>query len=335
MRRFLFAAFLLAGCTEPAVETAAAQVASDVEDWYLWTDDGVRLYVAELGEAAAPGDTVVVLHGGFGAEHSYLLDAVRPHADTYRFVLYDQRGSLRSPAADSLITYERMVADLEDLRVELGLEQLTLLGHSMGSFLAGMYLARHPERVKGLVLTGPVLFTDSAEELLDVGADTAAVFAAHEAWRAQAEAHVAAERAEEGLDRDDLTGRERTAHWRIAFTGFNAWRVDRWRDMKGGMAFYNGDASRALFANADAAGWDWPAERARIRAAYEAFGGPVRVIHGLFDFTDPQGLVWPLLVRLMPAGDLVLLEEAGHNAWLNRPDAFAEAITEALSIVTQ
>ena len=40
-------------------------------------------------------DTVLVLHGGFGAEHSYMLTALRPLEKQYHFVLYDQRGSLR------------------------------------------------------------------------------------------------------------------------------------------------------------------------------------------------------------------------------------------------
>ena len=35
------------------------------EDWYLEASDGVDLYVVEFGAAA--GDTVVVLHGGWGA----------------------------------------------------------------------------------------------------------------------------------------------------------------------------------------------------------------------------------------------------------------------------
>lgn len=59
------------------------------EDWYLETSDGTDLYVVEFGAAAAPGDTVVVLHGGWGAEHSYLRSAVEPLANQYHFVLYD------------------------------------------------------------------------------------------------------------------------------------------------------------------------------------------------------------------------------------------------------
>lgn len=184
------------------------------EEWYLWTSDGVRHYVVELGR----GDTVVALHGGFGAEHSYLLEALEPLADRFHFVLYDQRGSLRSPAPDSTITFARLVTDLDELRAELGLENLTLFAHSNGGTLAYDYLAAHPERVRGLVLTGPVAPVDSPEEVAELGADTARVRAARIAWQEALEARIADELAEEGLEGEPRASRERTHQWRIAFT---------------------------------------------------------------------------------------------------------------------
>lgn len=253
---------------------AFAQASHDPEEWYLWTDDGARLYVTERGHAAATGDTVIVLHGGWGAEHPYLLEAVEPLADPYHFVLYDQRGSLRSPAPDSTITYERMVADLEALREELGLGQVVLLTHSMGTALAYLYLAEHPDRVGGLVFTGPVPPIARPEDAVTVGADTSRVRVAREAWRAGAESHVAAEIEEEGLDRDPLSSKERTYKWRIGFTGFNTYHVERWRQVKGGMAFYNPSVVQALQANASE---NWSDLLARLRAPLEAYGGPVRV----------------------------------------------------------
>ncbi len=39
--------------------------------------------------------------------------------DKYHFIFYDQRGSLRSPVPDSLISYENHIEDLELLRKEL------------------------------------------------------------------------------------------------------------------------------------------------------------------------------------------------------------------------
>lgn len=59
-----------------------------------------QLFVQEYGTGP---DTVVVLHGGWGAEHSYLLDAFSGVGNDRHLVFYDQRGSLRSPCPDSLV----------------------------------------------------------------------------------------------------------------------------------------------------------------------------------------------------------------------------------------
>lgn len=129
-----------------------------VYQWYMKTADDVVHYVAEYGVERVPGNVVVVLHGGWGAEHSYLLPVVRPLAHEYRFVLYDQRGSLRSPVRPpAQVSYGALIEDLEQLRQRLGLEKITLLAHSMGNHLAYGYLRAYPERVAGLILVGPTV----------------------------------------------------------------------------------------------------------------------------------------------------------------------------------
>jgi proline iminopeptidase len=69
-------------------------------------------------------------------------------------VYYDQRGSGRSDD-NSAPTAAEHVADLEALRVELGEEQLVLLGYSWGALLAMLYALEHPTRVARLALLSP------------------------------------------------------------------------------------------------------------------------------------------------------------------------------------
>lgn len=115
------------------------------------TTDGVDLYVLELGNSKAP-HTYIVLHGGFGAEHSYLIDPLLPHTANNRFILYDQRGSLRSSAPDSLITFAGFVQDLEQIRKAFGLPKVRLLAHSNGTTIALDHLAAHPDVVDHVIL---------------------------------------------------------------------------------------------------------------------------------------------------------------------------------------
>src|SRR6476620_4130993 len=71
------------------------------------------------------GLTVLVLHGGPGATHEYLLDLEQPIvAAGHRVVFYDQLGSFYSdqPDEETLWTIPRFVDEVEQVRAALGLE---------------------------------------------------------------------------------------------------------------------------------------------------------------------------------------------------------------------
>src|SRR5687768_1976382 len=143
---------------------ANAATVPQSKDWFLstgrWAEDP-QLYVREVGHGSR---TVVMLHGGWGAEHSGLVTAVRGLEDGRRFVLYDQRGSLRSPAPDESISFDRHVEDLELLRRELGLDRMVLVGHSMGAVLASAYATKYPTRIERLVLVSPAYLKNPIPE---------------------------------------------------------------------------------------------------------------------------------------------------------------------------
>lgn len=104
------------------------------------------------------GIPAVVLHGGpGGGSQPYYRQFFDPRR--YRVVLFDQRGCGQSrPFAeiDENDTWA-LVADLERLRVHLGIERWLVFGGSWGATLALAYAETHPERVLGLVLRGVFL----------------------------------------------------------------------------------------------------------------------------------------------------------------------------------
>lgn len=113
---------------------------------------GVDLLVRRVGE----GPTVVVLHGGPGADHAYLLPRFDVLAEHRTLIYYDQRGGGRSPVArDVPVGWTEQVADLEALRVHFGLESLTLAGYSWGGLLALLYALEHRDRMHSLALVSP------------------------------------------------------------------------------------------------------------------------------------------------------------------------------------
>lgn len=114
--------------------------------------DGVRLFTRRVGA----GPQVVVLHGGPGAHHDYLLPQYDRLAIGREIVYYDQRGGGRSPVdRETAVGWREHVADLEALRRVLGGGPLTLLGYSWGGLLAVLYYLEHPDQVARLALVAP------------------------------------------------------------------------------------------------------------------------------------------------------------------------------------
>lgn len=105
------------------------------------------------------GKPVVFLHGGPGGGtepfHRQFFDPA-----AYKIVLLDQRGCGRSTphiadgASLETNTTAHLIADIEALRIRLGIDRWQVFGGSWGSTLALAYAQQHPERVTELVLRG-------------------------------------------------------------------------------------------------------------------------------------------------------------------------------------
>jgi proline iminopeptidase len=83
---------------------------------------------------------MLVLHGGPGAHHDYLLPQFLRLAERHRLVFYDQRGGGRSRDSSPGETgWQHHVQDLSHVVRELHLEPLTIIGYSWGALLALLY----------------------------------------------------------------------------------------------------------------------------------------------------------------------------------------------------
>jgi proline iminopeptidase len=118
--------------------------------------NGVRLYTRRVGD----GPPAVVLHGGPGAHHDYLLPQYDRLGRGRELLYYDQRGGGRSPVPrETPVGWKEHVADLEALRIHWGFDRLTLLGYSWGGLLAVLYALEHRDRVEHLALVSPAALT--------------------------------------------------------------------------------------------------------------------------------------------------------------------------------
>jgi proline iminopeptidase len=317
--------FLAAALLMLSMAARAQSRPSTSDEWWLPRSDGCSIYVTEFGQ----GEPLVIIHGGWGAEHSYLLDALNGFDKDFHLIFYDQRGSLRSPfqvwrqggsasCPDSLISVANHIEDLDALRKELGLARLNIVAHSMGSFLALSYLQRYPDRVKGLILVGPspLKSADTEEEKELQKQQQQAV----NAFMARPEVDV--EKRKAGVLGDSLSARARFQEWRIRFASVNVYHVDRWRQVRGGMAFYNQRAGNAA-AKTMPASWNF-------LGVLRAHQYPVTLIMGDHDFVDIGARQSRRWLAEIPNVELVVLKDAGHSVWIDQPTAFESQLRRAL-----
>jgi proline iminopeptidase len=149
---------------------------------YINSTDGVRLWANSAGGGAPNAKVVVLVHGGPGLSLTYLRIFDLLASPTRQIVSYDQRGSGRSTApADGDFGIEAQVSDLDAVRTWTGAQQITVIGHSWGGYLAAAYTALHPSNVAALglidalppdlnaVVTGEDLIGERISQLQDEG----------------------------------------------------------------------------------------------------------------------------------------------------------------------
>src|SRR5215472_7647315 len=114
--------------------------------------DGTQVGYRVLGA----GPPLVCLPGGPGRASEYFGD-LGGLSRSRQLILPDTRGTGASADASDPLSYrcDRLVADVEALRVHLGLDRMDLLGHSAAGNLALLYAAAHPEHLAHLILLTP------------------------------------------------------------------------------------------------------------------------------------------------------------------------------------
>ena len=94
----------------------------------------------------------ILLIAGFLCDHTYWSLIMPSLVKEYQVIRVDNRGMGRSSAPDSPYTIQQMADDMAGLLDHLEINQVHVVGHSMGGKIAQELVLNHPPRVKSLIL---------------------------------------------------------------------------------------------------------------------------------------------------------------------------------------
>lgn len=283
-------------------------------EWKLQRSSECSLYVREEGS----GPFVVLLHGGFGSDHSVLLDLFEPLTEQYRFVFFDQHGSLRSPCSNfEHLSLDRILEELHLLIEELPAETVLLFGHSMGGYLAARYVREHPEDVEGIGMLNSMplrLNEETYEEEIKPSLRE---------MRNRPEVEKILDQHDLDPDRkSNYADRKAGKLQQILCAAECLSNVRNWKNMSGSYA-YNGKVDDQIRRSMDLT-YDLVPE---IRN----WGGTVEVIHGSDDYIPVQ--LHKQWITNVENTRLDVIDGVGHMSWFDRPKRVRSSVQNSLSLL--
>ena len=272
-------------------------------------DPEVTLFVAETRGPAEP--PLLVIHGGPDWDHSFLRAPLDRLAGQRRVLLPDLRGCGRSTRGlpDDQYTWDLAVADLLALLDAKEIPRVDVLGFSAGGFIAQRFTLTAPERVRRLVV--------ASSSVAPLPPD------AFQGWeeRDVVVAAGAAVRARQQLDGPDGTRADA-----VTSAAANVWqpaKLPEYHRILDAVRF-SGEWMRPF-----EAGTLPPVRVPDAERRLAELGLPILLLHGRYDMTFPVELA-DLVAARNPAARAVVLDDAGHMAHIDQPDAWLAALREFL-----
>ena len=274
---------------------------------------GGKIWYRVVG--TGPGTPLVVLHGGPGAPSYYMASLARLGTER-PVIFYDQLGAGRSdrPTDTTLWQIPRFMAELDSLRVHLGLRKIHLLGHSWGTMLATDYLLAKPTGVQSVILASPVISTAR--------------------WEADADTLIATlpDSIRRAIATNEAAGTYSAPAYQAAVQAYYAQFLTR----RGGPDI---DSTFANF-GADLYGYMWGPSEFTATGTLKTYDRtarlaelqlPVLYTAGEFDEARPATVAY--YQSLTPDAQFALIPGSAHLTTIDAPEAFADSVSRFLRAV--
>ena len=285
-----------------------------VEEGYVPTDDGTRLFYQKVGN----GKQTVIIPGGL-----FLFEDFKQLARGRTLIFYDMRGRGRSDAiADdrksSMVSIYDDVKDVERIREHFKVRKFSLIGYSYLGLMTVMYAMNHLERVERIIQMGPVplrfgteypaQFTNN-DKLVDIGANATEVAKVQE---------LINNGYFKSNPKDYCEQEWQVTRFRLVGNPANVEKLGKgWCEMPNEWPVNLQKHFEYSFASVQKL--DLLKEKvARVKV-------PVLTIHGTKDRNAPygSGREW---VSMLPNARLLTIQGAAHQSWVEAPEIIFPAI---------
>src|SRR5262245_39290367 len=308
----------------PTAASAAASNVYRMEEGFV-DAHGVLIYYKIIGRGAP----LMIVHGGPGASHDYLLPYLLPLARSHRLIFIDERGSGRSEKLEdtSQYTVENMVEDVENVRRTLGLGKVSLLGHSYGGVLAQAYAFKYQQNLTHLILGGTFYSTTEMNKVL-----------ANEKHNMPPEALQKLQALEKaglfGKGKDWETGRYPEDYAKLAwgdgyFPYLYQHRPDPNYDPLSGNTTTAWDLYREMWGSHGEFIIDGNLKSVEYADKLPSIHIPTLLICGDHDESDPS--LSRFMHEKIAGSKLVVLPQSGHMAFVDQPTLYVKAVDDFLN----
>jgi proline iminopeptidase len=254
----------------------------------------------------------MIVHGGPGSDHTGFKPAMSPLTEQMQLVYFDHRGQGRSGRADlhadpARFTLDENVADMEALRIHLGLGPVVSIGTSYGGMVGMAHAARHPGAVSHLILIVTAAhggFIPRAQQILRERGTPEQQRAGETLWAGEF-------RTEAELRRFFAVMGPLYARHRDATAG---------EDGRARTIHTPEPVNRAFGPHGFLRHFDLRPELARITV-------PTLIMTGRHDWICPVEFSEELH-RLIPGSELLIFEDSSHSVRVDAPEAMLRAIRD-------
>ena len=260
--------------------------------------NGIHIYYESSGTGKP-----LVLVAGIGYS-SWVWHRIVPGlAEHFQVITFDNRGVGKTDKPEGPYSAQMMAEDTAGLLKALGIEQASILGHSMGGFIAQAFALNHAELLDRLILAST-----------DFGGPNR-IPVTQEAWQVLTDT---------SLDPDERTRRGLAVSCAPA-------TIEKQPEVLEELVDYRNQnpIEPAHYQAQLAVGLGLIAEEASFEKKLKNIQAPTLILFGDSDRVEPPGNA-ELLAGQIPNSQVVILPDAGHFFMLEKPQSAIAAIVEFL-----